>query len=306
MKVLIVCSKNSGRIAPFISEQVEDLRSIDVQCDYFTIEGKGVWGYLNNFYRLLKKIGVDRLDIIHAHYGLSGLLANLQRIVPVVTTYHGSDINQSKAYKFSKWSIRFSAWNIFVSEKNIHSTGVNKRYSLIPCGVDTDIFYQVDKMMARMEMGLNEQEKLVLFAGRFDNQVKNPSLAIDAVKQLEGVRLMELKGYTRQQVAWLMNAVDVCLLTSHSEGSPQFIKEALSCNCPVVSVDAGDVKTLIEEVDHCRMVDRDATAIANALKWVMDKNERLTNGRAKIEALGLDSKSVAARIKDIYTKLISK
>jgi teichuronic acid biosynthesis glycosyltransferase TuaC len=306
MKILIVCSKNSGRIAPFITEQVFALQKAGVECSYYTIEGKGIRGYLSNFGLLLKKILVNRPDIIHAHYGLSGLLANLQRIVPVVTTYHGSDINQSKAYKFSKWSIRFSAWNIFVSEKNVRLAGVKKRYSLIPCGVDTDTFYPVDKMMARMEMGLNEHEKLILFAGTFDNQVKNPSLAIDAVKQMEGVRLLELKGYTRQQVAWLMNAVDACLLTSHSEGSPQFIKEALSCNCPVVSVDAGDVKTLMEEVDHCRIVDRNATDIANALQWVMDKNERLTHGRAKIEALELDSQSVAAKIKDIYIKLINK
>ena len=39
-----------------------------------------------------------------------------------------------------------------------------------------------------------------------------------------------------------MNACDVALLTSIHEGSPQFIKEALACNRPIVSTDVGDVR----------------------------------------------------------------
>ena len=35
-----------------------------------------------------------------------------------------------------------------------------------------------------------------------------------------------LKGYSREEVALLLNAADVAFLTSKWEGSPQFIKEA--------------------------------------------------------------------------------
>ena len=86
MKILILCSKNSGRIAPFITDQVEALQKAGVVCEYFTVEGKGVKGYLRNFIPMMRKIREFQPDIIHAHYGLSGLLANLQRKVPVVTT----------------------------------------------------------------------------------------------------------------------------------------------------------------------------------------------------------------------------
>jgi hypothetical protein len=35
-------------------------------------------------------------DLIHAHFGLSGLFANLQFLKPVVTTFHGSDVQTTK------------------------------------------------------------------------------------------------------------------------------------------------------------------------------------------------------------------
>ena len=56
MRLLIVCSKNSGKIAPFVEEQVESLRCMGVNADYFTIEGKGIIGYLKCRKHLMTKI----------------------------------------------------------------------------------------------------------------------------------------------------------------------------------------------------------------------------------------------------------
>ena len=114
MKVLIVCSKNSGKVAPFITEQAESLRKSGIEVEYFTIVGKGIEGYLKNYKLLQQAIKNIHPDIIHAHYGLSGLLANLQRRIPVVTTYHGSDINEPKVYPFSRLCMILSKKNIFV------------------------------------------------------------------------------------------------------------------------------------------------------------------------------------------------
>lgn len=87
MKVLIVASYNYGKYSPFVSEQAESVKGLNIQIDYFPVKGKGVFGYLKNRKGLLFKIEEYHPDIIHAHYGLSGLLANLQREVPVVTTF---------------------------------------------------------------------------------------------------------------------------------------------------------------------------------------------------------------------------
>ena len=304
MKILILCSKNSGRIAPFITDQVEALQKAGVVCDYFTVEGKGVKGYLRNYTPMMRKIREFQPDIIHAHYGLSGLLANLQRKVPVVTTYHGSDINNPKVRQISKVAMKLSAWNIFVSKKNIKLARVKKKFSLIPCGVDTNIFRPMDRKAERKKLGFSESDNIVLFAGAFDNPVKNPELATEAVSKISVARMIELKGYNRKQVAGLMNAVDVCLMTSHTEGSPQFIKEAMACNCPIVSVDVGDVKEVIDGVEGCYIVERNAEDIAEKLKLVFEKNKR-TNGREKLIKMGLDSESVAQKIIEIYKNVLS-
>ncbi len=303
MKILIVCSENSGRIAPFISDQVEALQKVGLNCEYFTVEGKGIKGYLLNLLPLWRKISDWKPDIVHAHYGLSGVLANLQRKVPVVTTYHGSDINNPKVRRFSKIAIRLSAWNIFVSQKNIQLSGVKKRFSLIPCGVDTNVFKPMDKAICRQKFGFELHEKLILFAGAFDNKVKNPELAIKSVAKMPDVSLLELKGYARSQVAELMNAVNVCLMTSHTEGSPQFVKEALACNCPVVSVNVGDVEELLQGVENCRIVERDVDKIADVLNEILHSPVRST-GNKKVNDAELDSNSISEKLLHVYKQIL--
>ncbi len=303
LRILIVCSENSRKIAPFILEQAEALNKLGVETDFFTIKSRGWKGYLRNRKSLIKKITDYRPDLIHAHYGLSGLLANLQRKVLVVTTYHGSDINHDAVYRFSKWSIHLSAYNIFVSKKNYDKANVKSGSAIVPCGVDTELFKPKDKSVARKKLGFTDNEKMVLFAGAFDNPVKNPELAQSVVAALPDVRLMELKNYSREQVALLMNAVDACLMTSHSEGSPQFIKEAMACNCPVVSVDVGDVREMIQNTAHCYVSGYDAQQIADKLNEIFEKGER-TNGRNEIIVRKLDQISVANQILNIYKSVL--
>lgn len=299
MRILIICSATQNKISPFITEQAESLMNLGVEYDYFTIKSKGIKGYLKHLPSLKKKIRNYHPDLIHAHYGLSGLLANLQRKVPVITTYHGSDINNDNVFRLSKWAIRLSNHNIFVSQKNADKAKVRKNWSLIPCGVDTNIFVPVEKKKARDKMGLSVSGKYVLFAGAFDNRVKNYPFAQKAIELLKtSVTLIELKGYQRKEVALLMSAVDVCLMTSFTEGSPQFIKEAMACNRPVVTANVGDVAEIIADTEGCYVLQKDidtfVKAITNALKC-----ER-TKGRERIKYLGLDLDTVAHRLVDIY------
>lgn len=299
MKILVVASYNKGRFAPFITEQAEALSKNGVEIDYFGVIGKGLAGYLKNIRSLKQKIEDFQPDIVHSHYGLSGLLANLQRKVPVVTTYHGSDINDPKVLRLSKIAMRLSAWNIFVSKKNVEMSGLTGKYSLLPCGIDTDNFAVKDKTDARKDLGWKMDGQYVLFAGAFDNAVKNAPLAQAAVALLPGVDLVEMKGFSRQQVASLFYAADVFLMTSKSEGSPQVVKEALYCGCPIVSVDVGDVAEVTEGVLNCYIAKPAAEDLAQKLRLVIASPLR-TQGRTVILAKGMDNKTVATKLLDIY------
>ena len=300
MKVLIVASYNKSRFAPFIEEQVEALRNRGVVCDYFGVEGKGVCGYLRNMSALRRKIADIRPDVVHAHYGLSGLLANLQRTVPVVTTYHGSDINDPKVRPLSKISIRLSKCNIFVSQATMSLIRPSRRFALIPCGVDLTNLQLTEKADARRKMGLQTDKKYVLFAGAFDNPVKNASLAKETVALLPDVILLELKGYSREEVTLLMCAADAFLLTSHTEGSPQVIKEAMACGCPIVSVGVGDVEDRLQGLDGCYVAKtREPSELAGLLRKAIDCHRR-TKGRERIIESGLTNDLVAKELMDIY------
>ncbi len=304
MRVLIVCSKNSGKIAPFIAEQVDAIMQLGVETSYYTIEQKGIKGYLNSRKGLQEKIKHFRPNIIHAHYGLAGLLANLQRKVPVVTTYHGSDINNNKAFFFSTIAIYLSKFNIFVSAQNRDKVGIKKKSALIPCGVDTKVFMPKNRIDCRVYFRLDKHKKYVLFSSTFSNQVKNPKLAKQVVQKLKDVELLELKAYQREEVAMLISAVDCCLMTSYTEGSPQFIKEAMACNCPIVTVNVGDVKKVIGNTQNTFVCDSyQKEELIEKLKIVLSTDQR-TNGSQRIEQLQLHSQQVAQKIKEIYLKVI--
>lgn len=305
MKILIVASLNKGFYAPFIVEQAQALENSGHNILFFGIEGQGVFGYLKNRSRLIRVIQQFDPQIVHAHYGLSGLLANMQRKVPVVTTFHGSDINNKSVLRFSKLAMFFSAYTIFVSQRNIAIAAPKKHYQLLPCGIDSTNFQLFDKQEARAKLQLLPSRKYVLFAGSFSNRVKNPELAEKAIALLNNVELIELKGYSRVEVNYLMHAVDAALMTSHSEGSPQFIKEVMACGCPLVSVDVGDVKEVTSGVEGCYMAKYEAQDLAEKLELALAFEGR-TKGRQRIVELGLENETVARKITAIYNEVTKR
>ena len=305
MKILIVASFNKNYFAPFIIEQANALGNQGCDVEYFGIVGKGIKGYLNSYKGLLKKIKELKPDIVHAHYGLSGLLANLQRSIPVVTTYHGSDINVPNVLRFSKITMRLSIFNIFVSQRNVDIAKPKNKFILLPCGVNLAGYIENDVNAIKKQLNWQDDKKYILFAGAFDNSVKNAALAKDAVKLLDNVELIELKGYSRNQVAALFYAVDAFLMTSFTEGSPQVVKEAMACGCPIVSVDVGDVAERTEGLDGCYIAERNPQDIAKKLNLVLSLNSR-TKGRERIIELGLTNDLVAKKLIEIYEQVIKK
>ena len=325
MKILIVGNNKPGHFAPFVEEQARALQQQGCEVVFYGVKGKGLLGYLRALPALCRAIRAEQPNIVHAHYGLSGLLANLQRRVPVVTTYHGSDINKPNILRFSKIAIRLSAYNIFVSQRNVAlalspnsliTYRFKKCYTLLPCGVNLPRPWCELQTQWVEQLTLNQwvQEKLnagvkhVLFAGAFNNAVKDPELAKAAIHELESkgvkVELIELKGYNRDQVNALMYNCDTLLMTSKTEGSPQVIKEAMACGCPIVSVDVGDVAERVEGVEGCYVVrTREPKDIAAALQQVLAFSGK-TNGREKIMEMGLSNEQVAERLMAIYKQLL--
>lgn len=316
MKILIIASDKGGHFAPFIEEQIAALQEIGVQVVRYAVTGKGILGYLRELPALKQMIGAEQPDVVHAHFGLSGVLANLQRRVPVVTTYHGSDINVPKILRFSKIAMRISAWNIFVSQRNVAIAKPKNKYTMLPCGVNIPKPWceMQNQMFEQLTLNqwvqgiLKKDVKHVLFAGAFDNAVKDSALAQVTINQLSSkgiqVELIELKGYNRDQVTALMYNCHALLMTSKTEGSPQVVKEAMACGCPIVSVDVGDVAERVSGVEGCHVVPtRDPHDIANALRKAIDF-EGKTKGRERIIEMGLSNTQIAEQLVKIYQDIL--
>jgi teichuronic acid biosynthesis glycosyltransferase TuaC len=317
MKVLIVSSVNSGQVSPFVNEQVESVKSLGVEFEYYNVQGHGISGYLKNFLPLRRKIRSYLPDIIHAHYGLSGLLSLLaKRRVPLVTTFHGNDINSMHPLKTLKpnWNKMLSRvvhfgdhHSIFVTEDIANQINARPfKSDIIPCQVNLDTFYPIVKFEARKYFKLSSLKRYVLFSSSFRTPIKNYPLAKEACLQFENLELIELNGYTRKEVNLLMNACDLALITSYNEGSCQFLKEAMACNRPIVSTKAGDSEWIFGNTDGCYLtmpVKEDVIInIKKALDFSYSKGQ--TNGRARIIELGLNSETTAGRVFGVYKKVL--
>jgi glycosyltransferase involved in cell wall biosynthesis len=307
LKVLFVCSGNHGFVPAFIQEQKDGLEKNGIQVDLFQIKGRGVSGYLKNYTALLKTINTGSYHLVHAHFGLSGLLANLQWKVPVITTFHGCDLNNKKHRTFSRLAARLSKRSIVVSDDMAGFLANTIKKEVIPCGVDMTRFVPVPKSEARAALTARGKKEFqagvsyVLFSSTFDRDVKNPRLAFDALQRLgTGYELIELKNLSREEVMLMMNAADATLLTSRTEGSPQFIKEAMACSRPIVTTCVGDVDEIIGTTEGCFITEPEAKAVADALKKAMTFDQ--TNGR---DVLGTryDNAALVRRIITLYTNL---
>jgi glycosyltransferase involved in cell wall biosynthesis len=305
--VLIVYSGNNG-ISPFIYEQAIALSNCKINIEYFGIVGKGILGYLMNLRKLRNFIKAKNITIIHAHYGFSGLLAIISSKTPVIVTYHGTDITNIYNRILSLFSIRFSTYNIFVSTL-LHEyvwTLYKSKTSIIPCGVDLDLFKPIPlKIELYFSKRLNNNRVRILFASAFINPIKNYKLAVEAIKTLESeydIEVIELVKKSRAEVVSLLNDVDLLLLTSFSEGSPQVIKEAMSCCCPIVATDVGDVRWVFSNTKGCYITSFDPVDVANKIVDAIKFRREyfLTDGRKRIKELELDNSQIAKQIMKIY------
>lgn len=311
MKILIVCSGNAENFSfernqAFIYDQVETIKNEfrDIQFGYFFIKGKGITGYLRCLKELRKVLHQENYHCIHAHFTFSSLLANFQRKVPVITTFHGSDINVLKNRLISFVVAILSKKNVYVSQNLLNKSLLKLSYKsfVIPCGVNFEIFTPQAKIINREVFNLSNEKKYILFSSSFDNTVKNYPLAKKALDYIndDAIEILPLKNYSRQQVSALMNVVDLALMTSFTEGSPQFIKEAIACNCPVVCTDVGDVKDVIAKVEGCFLTSFDYRDVAaNILKGLA--YGQLKNGKEQISSF--DNNLIAQKIQNIYKSI---
>jgi glycosyltransferase involved in cell wall biosynthesis len=321
MKVLIITSEWPGSVFDIsgihVVNQVKKLRELKVDVSVFNFYGrKNPLCYLKAILDF-KRLPLCQYDVIHAHHGQSGLVALSQNFLPVIVTFHGSDLQGIRDLDghvtLSGYMLRFlSRWVashanriILVAPHLVRYLPATSSYQIVPVGIDLHLFRPLPMMDARVALELPLDSRLVLFVGNPARTEKRFWLAQKVMESLSGslhARLVVANNVPSEQMPLYMNACNVLLLTSSSEGSPSVVKEALACNIPIVSTDVGDVRQRVEAINGCIVcADDQPESLAKALSEVLQNDARI-QGREMV--LDMDEDLVSKKIIDIYERVI--
>ncbi len=318
MKALFVSSGNhpSFPINTFIYAQGESLKQAGVDLSYFQIKGKGILGYLSAVRPLRREIKQNKYDIVHAHYVLSAWVALLTfTSPPLVVSFMGSD-TYGDSYSTKKdrllgllnkklaWLIQFFIEAIIVKSEYLYQFIHKKdKTYIIPNGVDFNRFKPFNKMECREELSLRKDKIYILFLGDKKTKRKNFFLANASVSCLGDPNIELINPYPIEHslVPKYLSASDILLLTSYEEGSPNVIKEALACNCKIISTDVGDIKTLSPHISIIYSPDATPQTVAEMIRTVLNREESV-NTRNDIEELRIEK--IAQRIISVYINVL--
>ena len=191
------------------------------------------------------------------------------------------------------------------------------------------------RQQARNELsdlfGLDRSKRWIVSVGRLV-PVKNHELLLEAASRLveagsrfewlivgdgpERKRIQELADRiapasvhllgTQDRMAHIYRAADLLLLTSHSEGSPMVVLEAMGYGIPVVASAVGDIPQLIGECAGATFSPGNATELCSRIQEVSDPEQlkRFSIGAYDRARNDLGAARWAERHASLYSKLL--
>jgi D-inositol-3-phosphate glycosyltransferase len=259
-----------------------------------------------------------RYDLIHSHYWLSGLVGErLQELwdVPHLIGFHTlGAVKNAVGIGEGEPELRINAERKLVKDchRIIASTEKGKEdlityydaapeaISIIPCGVNLDLFRPIHKETARSHLGLNG-ERIIVFVGRII-PLKGIDSMLKALTYLEGkqgikfvviggddhsqAEMQRLKNLSRtlridesviflgsvkqETLPFFYSAADLCVVPSYYESFGLVVLESLACGTPVVATKVGCAESVIRYGETGYVVtDNDPGSLANKISRLL-------------------------------------
>jgi len=325
VRVLVVTAmyptNENPNYGTFVKSQMESIQAAGVDIEVEFIRGhESKFEYLSAISRITKAASSGEFDLIHAHYGLSGIVSRCQFKLPVVVSYCGSDVyghtDEKGNMPLTEWPLVLlqRAAAICMTSVIVKSRAMQallptcKNMHVIPNGVDFDIFKPLDRQECRARLGLDADKTYILFPYAPTRPRKNFA-AIKAAQSMLNARrngagdveILVVSDEPNERVPLYMNAANAMALASPWEGSPNAVKEALACDLPIAAYDVGDVPELLEGVEGTRVTQHSPAHLADALEHVLTyarSTGRANSGRLRLE-------QAAQQVINVYQTVLS-
>jgi D-inositol-3-phosphate glycosyltransferase len=293
-------------------------------------------------------------DVVHSHYWLSAWVGRelSQAInVPHVVTFHTLSLikMQSRAGEIEQTERPFVEAEVMATADRIIAFSPHERdsmarlygadackVSLVPCGVDLEVFRPLDQKSVRSRLGLNG-EKILLYVGRVE-PIKGLDLLVETAAQMdstEGVRMMvvgadangdremhRVKQLAKERdledkidfvgqvdhddLPLYYNAADVCVVPSYYESFGLVALESMACGTPVVATRVGGLSTIIHHGRTGYLKSwRCPEAFANSVEMIISSDglQQSMGEAARKRAEGMGWDNVASLMWDEYSVL---
>ncbi len=223
----------------FVRDQVKALQALgDLEVNLYEFP-PGARALASAARELRRRHRGERLDVVHAHFGLAAWPALAVRARTRALTVHGTDVHHPRTRVATRAVLPLMDLVAAASAPlalDIPGARARRRALVLPCGVDMERFRPIPRAGARQELGLEADAPYVLFAA----DPARASKRFDRARALAGTtELLTLGGIDPEQVPLWINAANAVLVPSEREGFGLAVLEALACDVPVLATPVG-------------------------------------------------------------------
>jgi teichuronic acid biosynthesis glycosyltransferase TuaC len=313
-------SEGQRFLCPFNKVQIDGLRKhtkLRVRLIKINKKKNGLRDYIRAF-RLVSRTKW-RYDVLHCFHGSTFLATFFAKKRPhakilvsflnnIELEYHERK-HLNRVFLFAT-KILLRNKNVFTIIKNRRGLKEGERQFYLPNGIDMDLFQPICMEVAKQKLGLNTNFRYILFvSSKYTHRMqKRYELFKQVVEVLrardESIRELVVSGVDQAEMRYFYSASELLLLTSIFEGSPNSVKEAIACDCPVVSSDVGDVREIVKNVPMCHVFeDEDPEFIADLCEKTILERQQKIKIADWVEKNGYDVKSRTQQLESIYQKI---
>ena len=284
--------------------------------------------WLLRFRRLVNR---EQIDVVHGHSPLVAAFARLVlRTVPRKRRPRSIYTEHNEWGRHNKWTRRLNRWTIksedhliAVSDAVKQSMPAELSVEVLIHGIDVGAVaaQKVHRDSVRQELGITDDEVVIGIVANFRKE-KAYDLLLDAAAQVvaqnpkvrflsvgQGPLEVEIRaqherlglgdrflilGY-REDATRIMSAFDIFTLSSHHEGLPVALMEALALDLPVVATDVGGIATALADATAIVIAPGDSAALASSYVAMVEKRPMPPEPQPRFEA----SES-ARRLAELY------